>query len=236
MHKGEGNFQANNPLHQTFIDDVMEECNKWLNLSIDFGCNIDLLPYGAKVDIVENGRYYIQDDYYWDTENCPSILCCPSHTGWYLNPLNNSIESDPNIPDGINIYFTTEKDIFEELSINGDCDTFYDSLDYNVWCSERPDFNDMNATQRIHQPNMFNRYISRMDFGCTLHYQTQQEAYDYLVGNQGRTTAHELGHTFFDMIHTEECDSLNLMTSGSIHHSPFTNTEQIGTTHQVLAL
>lgn len=121
LHKndGSGNFVEGNPEHDQLLEDLFNQVNIVFNNLINSTDEDCYVPIGflskAKIQIVPN-IVHIDDEYGWNNES-DEYPYCPAPP-WYLDYLDDSIAADPNVPKGINIYFTETAWYYEALVVN----------------------------------------------------------------------------------------------------------------------
>lgn len=123
---GTGNFESNNREHLLFLSDVFETANWRLrNMDLPADSPLDCAPISitdAKFQFVPN-IMYIRNSKFWDTLNSNQLggslgSWYPDHVDFYLKELDNQINANPNIPKGINIYFSQESKVYNEYVLN----------------------------------------------------------------------------------------------------------------------
>jgi hypothetical protein len=113
----------------------------------------------TKIQILPN-LVFIKDEFSWNADNDPTTNKCPSQFSWYLNSLDQQINNSPSsIPTGINMYFTNQGLIYDQLVTIGSISQPPNDGTYcKVWCSEQPTAANLNRTSRIHIPNLYLKY------------------------------------------------------------------------------
>lgn len=191
---GTGNFQ-DIPEHRAFLDDWLAKCNfNYANLwgSGDSDCQIPATD--AKVEIVPNWIFMIDSsEYYWDNTNNSGNVDCPNQGSWWLNSLDATLNIEPFIPRGINVYLTTHGPIYHQLVTLQTIDNPQAAGMPYTWCSEWPSRTNLSQPSRIHIPNLFLKYYWFKNF--LVEGQPFSVTRDWLVG-EGAILAHEFGHSF----------------------------------------
>lgn len=197
---GTGNFQ-DIPEHRQFLDEWLNTCNYVLaNLTGPSNCTP--LVTDAKVQIEPNWIFLPDPDpseFNWNNDNNPGGFECPNFTTWWLNNLDADIRANTSIPKGINVYLTVDGSIYTEmvvLGIRNNPETPPNPMAY-VWCSEQPDKTNLNRASRISVANLYLKYWwfqNTYPYGIDQPFSVTRQ---WLV-NEGRTLAHEFGHSFID--------------------------------------
>lgn len=191
---GTGNFQ-DIPEHRELLNEWLDRCNDVLSNTWWTDCTPP--ASSAEVEIVPNWIFLpdtTQNEYYWNYLNHNTTWGCPSSSNWWLNDLDQIIHNDPLIPKGINVYFTIDADIYHQMVTLGTINNPVSAgMDY-VACSELPTLTDMNRSSRIHLPNMFLKY-----FWFKNHEEVVKAPFtasrEWII-DEGKTLAHEFGHSF----------------------------------------
>ncbi len=234
LHKnnGSGNFIEGDPEHDQLLNDVFSRINLIygnLDNSNEPGCYI---PNGflstTKIKIVPN-IIHINDEYGWNNEQDPWPYC-PDYP-WYLDYLDNQIANNPEIPKGINVYFTETGWYYEDLVVN---QTTQQPGPINNACSQFPSTGDLHRSSRVHIPNLFTKYWWMKHYATGIY----NEPWDpvvrsWFVGSASSLIAHELGHSFW-LPHIYSC-SYNLMAPiGEFENS--LSPDQIGNMNRCLSI
>ncbi len=195
----------------------------------------------AKIEFVVNEVLTYDATKFWDNQDCqdgeddPSNKECPDdgkkyrcpndeYSGnWYLNPLSQEINRDPNILPAIDIFFTEDGDEFEEYVLNGSCENPSGKF-HTQDCSERPSAS-LDKEQRVHMRSAFLKYSYIMN--CSVCETTGPECINVGTPNEccirekilnnlkdgmSRTLMHELGHSVeFTSGHCNVCPREGLM-------------------------
>ncbi|MEM8909139.1 MAG: right-handed parallel beta-helix repeat-containing protein, partial [Bacteroidota bacterium] len=229
--QGEGNFQEGNPEHDAYIDGFMARANGiYAKIKNPLNC-----PQGLIEDIkiqFDYKKYYIPNTFYWDFDNCNTGSCCPliPGSGWYIDPLDDAILNDPNIRDGVNIYYNTSGSLYDDIVVNqSGCDN--NALIPNGQCSQSPTISDFNQSQRITAPNAwlifyyYKNCFTLAPFSATRAQELERNA-DYVT--------HEVGHAFALGHNDNDCGFSNMMGTDSDAVNDYLTPNQVGLMHRSL--
>lgn len=150
----------------------------------------------------------VKNNYAWNYRNSGSNLeenkllgFSPSEK-WYLKSLDDSIYNAPNIPKGINVYFTQDGEIFDDIYKT----KAKDKVIKVKHASEMPTKN-LFRSSRIHIPNQYIKYIYHKYEAPIVYNTTWMETKQWHIYD-GTTLNHELGHSF-GLGHSNEYHSSN---------------------------
>jgi hypothetical protein len=195
----------------------------------------------AKIEFIIGEILTFNESEYWDNRDCqdsqddPKSPNCPNdgrqyrcpddeYSGkWYLNPLSQQINRNPNILPAINIFFTEDGDEYQAYVEEKSCDNPSGRF-HTQDCSERPS-NALDKSLRVHMRSTFLKYNYLMN--CLV-CETNDEECNYvgtpqeccrrekilnnLKDGMSRTLMHELGHTLeFTAGHCNVCPKEALM-------------------------
>lgn len=142
---GSGNFNLNDPEHQTIIADIITIMNaKMSNMAVASCSGINS---HSKIQYEVN-TIYIQDTYLWNNDNDNMTYKCPNRTTWYLRQKAVEIDSDPSIPVEIDIFFTNGETAYNYNVVNNNSD----HQGANYACSMFPT-NDYGEGSYVHMPD-----------------------------------------------------------------------------------
>jgi len=243
---GTGNFQENNAEHQELIDDVITELNtaySSLVRTYDATCYTgnDFVA-DTRIQFVVN-RLYVRDNYGWNNRNDRSLWMCPDVPNWYLDYLDNQINNNPNIPRGINVYFTEDSINYRNL-IDLQNTQVNAPLNAGVGCSQFPSASNYTRTSKLHLPDVYSKYWYMKNIVPSL------PAFNYSpwiptvrswkVYGLGRGLAHELGHSLW-LYHNSPYYASNACWYSLMHqagNSPrnYLPPSEIGVMHAALSL
>jgi hypothetical protein len=195
----------------------------------------------AGIEFVIGEILTFKESKYWDNKDCqdgeddPEKKNCPEdglryrcpddeYSGkWYLNPLSQEINSNPNILPAINIFFTEDGAEYQSYVVEGSCENPVGRF-HTQDCSERPS-NALDKALRVHMRSTFLKYNYLMN--CNVcetsgadcqNVGTPQECckremiLNNLKDGMSRTLMHELGHTLeFTAGHCNVCPKEALM-------------------------
>lgn len=238
---GTGNFQEDNPIHQSIIDDwinIIRQRFSSITNTVSPNCNPNPNSYSFISDTKISFRFskiYIQDDNGWNN-NGGNL--CPGSSNWYLDYLDNNITNDPSIKRGINIYFTEDSSNFVNL-VEDQITTDFNGT--GMMCAQYPSGNNFSRSSRIHVPDRFSKYwwmknICPIDYG---------EPWDSVIRgwflNEAVGIAHEIGHCL-NLFHscpgfysTNGCDLALMSQCGNCPRNYIPPVE-VGRMHAAVAL
>lgn len=198
---------------------------------------------------------------YWDNWDCQDFqdnkdnpVCpptglqyrCPNdeyNGNWYLNPLSQKINRDPDILPAINIFFTEDGQEYIPFIVNKECAN--PSGRFHIQdCSERPE-QSLDKEQRVHMRSQFLKYshlmnckVCKDDFEGGCQYQgtpeeccSKRQMTDNIIDGLSRALMHELGHTVdFSAGHCNVCPGEGLMHASNpgktLHSTEIQNAHQ----------
>jgi hypothetical protein len=227
--QGEGNFKQGDTLSEMFLNDLEYRVNLLMgNLVNDTAC---LAGYIQDTKIrYDFNRIYIQDDFYWNNDNCTNLYCCPNTSNWYLHPLDTTIQNNLEPCNGINVYFTTDGSLYNDLVVNQvNCD-FAPSI--GPWCSEFPSPIDLTMGSRIHLGDV---WLKLWHFKNCYTLDTFPITYFWSLEETRDGLAHEIGHSLW-LLHNYNplCSGNNLMDTLAIPRN-YLEPLQIGIMHRALS-
>ncbi|MBK6904097.1 MAG: hypothetical protein IPH04_15185 [Saprospirales bacterium] len=131
-----------------------------------------------------------------NNDNNPGVLECPDGFNWWLNGLDATINANPGIPRGINVYLTTDGSVYNEMVVLGVIDHPEQGPNpmSNIWCSEYPNSTNLNGPSRISIANLYLKYWWFQNHPNVVGapFSTSRQ---WLVDGGG-VLAHEFGHSF----------------------------------------
>ncbi len=206
-----GNFEENNSEHEMVINDLISMSNsKMANLTNNIcgGNNTH-----SKIQF-EFNSIFIKDDYLWNNDNDFESYKCPDRDDWYLRQKALEIDNNPNIPKGIDIFFTNGLNAYNNNVINND--SIYSGV--NVYCSLFPDSN-LNEGSYVHMPDVFIKYHWMKEWATQQYNQPWDPVvYNWFVSSFAETLIHELGHSY-GLSHEYFCPNHNIMNGASANCS-----------------
>lgn len=235
LHKndGTGMFEEGNPEHDSLVEALATKVNEvysTLNNYNEPGCLIPPEEFlsESKIQIVPN-YIYINDEYAWNNEN-DEYPYCPSPP-WYLDYLDEQVSNDPNIENGINVYFTETEWYYDDLIVN---QTTEEQGPINHACSQLPTTYDLERSSRVHMPNVFTKYWWMKHIAPDIYVEPWYNTIrGWFINSVGELIAHELGHSFW-LYHVSDCE-YNIMHPDPISWDTY-SPEQIGKMHRSLAI
>jgi len=196
---GTGNFQENNPEHQSIINEIISKMNSvYSNLS-----NPNSLSCYTGSDFIQDARIqflvnkiYVRDNYGWNNRHdFQSIKCPEAYPSWYLDYLDGQVVNNPAIPRGINIYFTEDSINYRNL-VEMQNTTTYKGASYA--CSQFPSTNNYLRTSKIHMPDVYSKYWLMKNIVPNVYNQPWEPIVkSWEVDGLGATLAHEIGHSLW---------------------------------------
>lgn len=210
---GSGNFDLKNAEEKKLLEDYLEFVNfVYSNFKEPedlTGCytGTDFYP-NAKIKIKYN-LIEVRNEYAWnylnsggDPDNKNFKGFTPSEN-WYIKSLDDSISNANNIPNGINIYLTTNGKRFDELKKNK-------SKGYDLSgaaAAQLPGNKNLTRSSQIHLPNRYLKYLLHK-YQAPIEYKTTWEETRKWHLSDAKGFAHEFGHTL-GLSHSNEYHGAN---------------------------
>ncbi|MCF8359900.1 MAG: hypothetical protein K9H26_14165 [Prolixibacteraceae bacterium] len=236
LHKndGTGGFQENNPDHQQYISDKINNSNDYM---ANIPSNYDPVCYDGSEGLISDSKIrfsynviYINDSYAWDNGggSCSSL---PSN----LVALNNSIIQNSTHP-AINMFYTEDSVSYENIVTSQNCPVEHGMP--TTSCTYWPSFSNLNKNQTVHMRCNFTKYYWMVNCVVGNSYwgsPDQETVYGWM--KPGRLEAHELAHNFnLDDIHKTNCDcDQHLMMHNSCGYGNFLSPLEIEKMHKALS-
>ena len=211
---GTGNFEENNSEHQSFIDDCIEGMNfRLANLinPTNASCNTEATFLSdTKIQIIVNKIWMV--DPAWDflvsgfTPEGSIYPIYPPSPNYYYSYLDD----DTTIPEGVNVVFANNGDIYEELYVNQN----YTDYPLQTWAaSQFPTTSDLSRSSRQFFPDVFNKYTWMKEVVTVREGLPWSTVRGWYVSDIGfKALPHEFGHSFW-LFHRWECRE-NIMWQG----------------------
>ena len=180
----------------------------------------------------EINKIYLQDSYLWNNDNDNIINKCPNRNNWYLRQKALEIDANPNIPKGIDVFFTNSETAYNYNVINNN--SVYQGANYA--CSMYPTGN-YNEGSYVHMPDCFIKYHNMKNWAPIEYNQPWDPViYGWYVSSMAGTLVHELGHSL-GLYHEYTCPSHNIMNdSGNGCTHDYLTDNQIYISHRNLAI
>ncbi|MBK6997176.1 MAG: hypothetical protein IPH31_20510 [Lewinellaceae bacterium] len=234
---GSGNFQ-DNPADHTFIENMIRVTNEvfanLVNRNEEYypGQNLPFLS-NAKIEIVPN-IIFRKYGFGWNNRNDTNHSGVPYLSGWYLDYLDLQIYGDSALPKAINLYFSNDGQLHEEMVVLGTT-TDYDKRIFfkQHAASEIPVLNSRVQpygrfhSMRCHIGNVWLKLWWKRN---VLHEPDWTMEYEV-----GKSIAHELGH-LFGLGHTSENHLHSLMRTSFGGLRDYMTTQEIARVHQTFGL
>ena len=214
---GTGNFEENNVEHQQVIDDLVNTMNYRLANLINptnGSCNTEsTFISDTKIQVVVNKIWRIDPG--WDFlisgfipgNSIFSSPLYPPDSNYYYSYFEN----DQTIPEGVNVVFANNGEIYQELVVN---QNYNNSYPFQLWAaSQYPTDSNLSRGSRQFYPDAYNRYVwfkERVTVEQNLPWSTVRSWYIGTYGNN--FFPHEFGHSLW-LYHENSC-SQNVMYSG----------------------
>ncbi len=242
---GTGNFQQGNTDEDQFWTDIENNVNQRLaNLSTspDQNCATNYPTnsncYSGSNNISDTrirfkfNRIYIQDTYGWNNDNDNGSYKCPSNS-WYLNTIDGQVVNNPNIPRGVNIYYSQGATNYNKNFHLNNCN-FTGSAAYSVACSEFPSYSGYDRSSRIHYPDAFSKYYWAKNCYAPNNGVPWSTVRGWQVNNSAGSILHEVGHSFA-LGHCNGCEN-QVMNQCGICARNYLTPKNISQMHRALAL
>lgn len=197
---GKGNYDLNDPEQKSLLNDYLEYIN---HVYTSFVQPDDLTDCYKGTDFIADTKIRFDfnilkviNSFAWDYMNSGGDPDNKKFSGfsptekWYIAPLNDSISNSPNIPKGINVYFTTNGRKFDQLERNN-------SKDYNLSgnaASQLPTDKNLFRSSQTHQPNRYLKYLLHKYQAPIQYNTTWKETRNWHIGD-AKGAAHEFGHS-----------------------------------------
>jgi hypothetical protein len=231
---GSGNFQ-DNAADRTFIQNMVNVTNgvfaDLTNRNEEYypGKNLPFLS-NAKVQFVPE-ILFVRDEKGWNNRNDTNFAGVPYLSGWYLDTLDQLIYGSDTLAKAINLYFTTDGQLYEEMVVKGSTTDY----DHRVFfkqhaASEIPVVNSgihhygKLHSMRCHVGNVWLKLWWKRKILLEPDWSMEYEV--------GESIAHELGH-LMGLGHTPDHHKDALMRTRFGGLRDYLTTREITTMHQV---
>jgi hypothetical protein len=211
------------------MEDLAELNSTYNNLINTSNCsNPGGAPFvpAVKIEFVPN-IIAINDEYGWNNDNDNNSFGCPGPP-WYLDYLDKEIHDNPNIPKGINVYFTVDGSTYTEIVDLNSCT--FTQFDILTSCSQSPSRSNLSMSSRVHMTNSYAAY--RWHKNCHF-WEPWADVKAQITKGFGKGLAHELGHSF-NLGHQSCTEGVMAQAGASLrtYISPY----ELGIMHQAIAL
>jgi len=237
---GTGNFEENNSEHQSFINSIIEGMNfRLANLGNpnNSSCNTEATFLSdTKIQVIVNKIWKI--DPAWDFlvsgftpgNSIASSPLYPPNSNYYYSYLEN----DQSIPEGVNVVFANNGDIYEELYVNQNYTTSYP---VQTWAaSQFPTTSDLLRSSRQFYPDVFNRYIKKKEIDAVnLEIPPSALINGYIFDLGYGSIPHEFGHSFW-LYHQYSCNENIMYPSWPSDRKYFKAINEIGKMHRATSI
>ncbi|MDO5511078.1 MAG: hypothetical protein Q4F57_10305 [Weeksellaceae bacterium] len=243
---GSGNFDLNNREQNTLFLDFLEQ-NNLIYSNFQRPANLencyngtDFIP-DAKIrfefDIVQ-----VRNTYYWNYLNSGADMKVKNfnnltpHGNWYMKPLDDSLHLKTKQAPAINIYFTSDGSIHDEMQMTKG-ESHKNTMGGQA-AAQLPDRRNMHRSSMVHFPNRYLKYLvhrhqSPKDFNTTW-----DETRNWNL-NDAKGLAHELGHTLglahINEHHRANQCSYSLMSQAGSHARNWLPPTEIKKIHENLS-
>jgi hypothetical protein len=233
---GTGGFQENDPDHQAYIGDKINNANNFMQ---NIPPNYDTHCYDGSAGTLGDSKIrfvfntmYVDNTTYWNNHTTSgSCQVLPSN----LVPLSNSIIQSSQHP-AINVFYTEDNVPYDNIVVNQNCPN--DPGIPSTSCTWWPSSSDFNYNQNVHMRNQFTKYYWMLN--CVVgnsNWDSPSEETVYSWLQPGRIEAHELAHN----LNLDDIDEPNgdcaehLMMHNSGGYGNFLSPLEIATMHRALS-
>lgn len=210
--EGDGNFDLNDPEQKSVFNDYLQNIN---HVYSNFVKPADLTNCYNGNDFIPDARLrfdfniiQVVNAYAWDYLNSGAepengrISGFSPTENWYIAPLNDSIFNAPDIPKGINAYFTSNGKKFDELErTKGEN---YDLA--GKAASQLPTDRNLFRSSQTHQPDRYLKFLLHKYQAPSMYNTDWKTTRSWHVGSRG--ASHEFGHSL-GLSHSNEYHRTN---------------------------
>jgi len=230
---GSGNFQ-DNAADRTFLQGMINVTNQVFANLVDRnqeyypGQNLPFLP-NAKIEILPH-FIFRKDEAGWNNRNDTNFAGVPYLSGWYLDSLDREIYNHDTLPKAINLYFTTDGQLHEQMVVLGTT-TDYDKLVFfkQHAASEIPTVPTRGNTEE--QYHSMRCHVANVWLKLWWKRKVLQEPDWTMEYEAGKSIAHELGH-LMGLSHTSDKHTHALMRTRFGGVRDYMTTTEIAKIHQ----
>lgn len=200
-HDNKGNFDLKDPEQKDVLNDYLERINTTY-ANFDHPKNLEGCFNGTEFIRDAKLRFkfnilQVKNTYAWnymnsgaDPENKKFNGFSPTEN-WYIKSLDDSISSLKHFPKGINVYFTTNGDRFDEVERAK-------SKNYNLSgnaAAQFPTEQNLHRSSQIHLPNRYLKFLLHRYQSTSENNKSWAETRNWHI-DDAKGAAHELGHNF----------------------------------------
>lgn len=212
---GSGNYDLSNPEEKAVLDDYLTNLNYVYSNLVQpadlTGCYtgndfIKDTKIRFKFNVIE-----VKNEFAWNYLNSGAQPEEKKFSGfipyenWYIKPLDDSISLVTQNARGINVYFTSNGEKFDEI-VREKATTFEVASNE---ASQFPTNTNLERSSQVHVPNRYLKYILHRYRAPIIYNTTWDETRNWHISAKG--IGHELGHSF-GLGHTNEYHKSNTCT------------------------
>lgn len=237
---GSGNFQ-DNAADRAFLHNMVSVTNQVFANLVDRNeeyypsQNLPFLP-DAKIEIVPR-VIFRKDERGWNNRNDTNHAGVPYRSGWYLNEVDSLYYHDPSLPKAINLYFSTDGQLYEEMVVAKTTTDYNSKVFFKQHAaSEIPHLN-LSRSTLANQPECHTMrcHIGNVWLKLWWKRHVLQEPDWTMEYEVGKSIAHELGH-LMGLGHTPDSQTHALMRTRFGGQRDYLSVQEIAKIHQSFAL